>query len=96
MCIRDSNKSNLQLRSDARTLGLLMISAENFATVVGYRRARSANSTELSGFRPSLPYAGAIDSGVIRQPDQPPPVVEEKKAPDPEKKAPDPEKKDNN
>jgi hypothetical protein len=49
------NKSSQALYNDARERGLLMISAENFATVIGYRRARSANSLEISTFRPSLP-----------------------------------------
>jgi hypothetical protein len=51
------NKSSQALYNDARERGLLMISAENFATVIGYRRARSANSLETSTFRPSLPGA---------------------------------------
>lgn len=96
-------KSVWQLRDDAKAMGLLMISAENFATVIGYRKARSANSVEITSFRPSLPYAGSVDAGVVRQP--PPPeakapemekkAVEEKKAPE-EKKAVEPEKKDAN
>lgn len=76
------NKSSEMLRNDARAIGLLMISAENFATVIGYRKARSANSAELSNFRPTLPYAGSLDAGVRVQP----PMPEEKKAPEPEKK----------
>ena len=62
------NASSLLLRNDARERGLLMVSAENFAVLIGYRRARSANSVEYSGFRPTLPYAGPADSGVIVQP----------------------------
>jgi hypothetical protein len=49
------NKSSRTLENDARDRGVLLISAENFATVIGYRRARSANSLEISTFRPSLP-----------------------------------------
>jgi hypothetical protein len=79
------NKSSDMLRNDAKALGLLIISAENFATVVGYRKARNANSVEFSNFRPSLPYAGSLDTGVRPQAPMPD-----------EKKAPDPEKKDNN
>jgi hypothetical protein len=52
------NKSVLKMREDATALGLLQISAENFAHVIGYRKARSANSTDPSGFRPGLPDAG--------------------------------------
>lgn len=52
------NRSSKQLRDDARDKGLLLISAENFANVIGYRKFRSANSVELSGFRPKLPVAG--------------------------------------
>ncbi len=75
------NKANEVLRSEAKDRGLLQISAENFAVVIGYRRARSANSPELSAFRPSLPYAGAPRSG--GGPENRP---EEKKAPEMEKK----------
>ena len=55
-------QSSLMLQNDAKALGLLLISAENFATVIGYRQARSANAVQLSGFRPSLPYAGSIEA----------------------------------
>ena len=66
------NKSNWMLRNEAKEKGLLLISAENFANVIGYRKARSANSVELSGFRPTLPYAGAPQGGgVIIVPDRP-------------------------
>lgn len=59
------NKSNLMLRNDAKERGLMVISAENFATVIGYRKARSANSAEASGFRPAFPYAAAPQAGVL-------------------------------
>jgi hypothetical protein len=75
------NKSSLALRSDARERGLLLMSAENFATVIGYRKARSANSSEVSAFRPSLPYAGTGEGVVVVRPKD-----DDKKAPDPEKK----------
>lgn len=74
------NKSSAALRAEAKERGMLQISAENFANVIGYRRARSANSPELSAFRPSLPYAGQP------RPGQAPPPMEEKKAPEMEKK----------
>ncbi len=80
------NRSNFLLRNQAKERGLLLISAENFATVIGYRKARSANSVELSGFRPRLPVAGAPEAGVVRvQPDRP----QEKKEDPKEKKDPD-------
>jgi hypothetical protein len=59
------NKSSQTLYNDARERGLLLISAENFATVIGYRRARSANSLEISTFRPSLPNAGGDETGGV-------------------------------
>jgi hypothetical protein len=74
------NKSSRTLRETARERGLLSISAENFATVTGYRRARSGNSAELSNFRPSLPVAGPPNAGVLVMPERPaPPPAEEKK-----------------
>jgi hypothetical protein len=79
------NKSSQMLRNDAKTLGLLMISAENFATVVGYRRARNAGVIEISGFRPTLPYAGIEGAPNRAAPEMPP-------MPEPAKK--DNEKKD--
>ena len=79
------NRSNFLLRNDAKERGLLLISAENFANVIGYRKARSANSVELSGFRPMLPVAGAPDAGARAQPDRP----QEKKEEPKEKKDPD-------
>jgi hypothetical protein len=74
------NKSSRMLRETARERGLLSISAENFANVVGYRRARGGNSAELSNFRPSLPVAGPPNAGVLVMPDRPAaPPAEEKK-----------------
>lgn len=82
------NRSSYLLRSDAKDKGLLLISAENFAVVIGYRKVRSANSAEFSTFRPQLPYAGAADGGVRAQPEVRP---AEKEAP---KDMPKEEKKD--
>ncbi|HZZ77718.1 MAG TPA: hypothetical protein VFE62_04310 [Gemmataceae bacterium] len=65
------NRSSQALWTEARDKGLLLISAENFANVIGYRKARSANSIELSRFRPQLPYAGAPGTGVLVLPDRP-------------------------
>lgn len=81
------NKSNKALRAEAIERGLLLISAENFATVVGYRKARSVLANEASNFRPGVPFAGQERIGAAPV-NQPPP--EEKKAE--EKK--DVEKKD--
>ena len=61
------NASNLALRKEAIERGLLLISSENFANVIGFRKARNANSAEVSAFRPMLPYAGSVESGVIRE-----------------------------
>jgi hypothetical protein len=77
------NKSSRTLYNEARERGLLLISAENFATVIGYRRARNGNSTQISNFRPSLPYAGSGEAGVF----VPRPKDEEKKAPENDNKA---------
>ena len=59
------NKAKLTLRNEAISKGLLLISAENFATVIGYRRARNANDATLSAFTPRLPYAGSGLVGVV-------------------------------
>ncbi|MBI3823780.1 MAG: hypothetical protein HY289_14010 [Planctomycetes bacterium] len=73
------NASNLAMRNEAKDRGLMMISAENFATVIGYRKARSANSAEVSTFRPSLPYASSGPTGVLVLPDNRPRPDDEKK-----------------
>jgi hypothetical protein len=66
------NKNSMLLRKDAIDKGLLLISQENFANVIGFRRARAANSHELSTFSPRLPYAGDAVEG------KGPPVNEKK------------------
>ncbi len=72
------NRASQKLSNDARDKGLLLISAENFANVIGYQKARSANSIEISGFRPTLPYAGVPgEGGVVVQPAPPPPQEKE-------------------
>jgi hypothetical protein len=48
------------MRNEAIDRGMFIISAENYANVTGYRRPRSANSLETSGFRPALPAAVSI------------------------------------
>jgi hypothetical protein len=41
---------------------MFIISADNFANVIGYRRPRSANDTEPSAhnFKPALPSGGSL------------------------------------
>jgi hypothetical protein len=84
------NRSNFLMRNEAKERGLLLISAENFANVIGYRKTRSANSVELSGFRPMLPVAGAPDGGVVRVP----PEVRPKEKEEPKEKEMEKDKKD--
>jgi hypothetical protein len=46
------------VRAEAIEKGLFIISPDNFASVIGYRRPRSANDIDIShDFRPSLPGA---------------------------------------
>ena len=51
---------------------MFIISADNFATVVGYRRPRSAAESEVSTFRPTVPYAGLSAQRPGAQGEQPP------------------------
>ena len=74
------NKANNQLISDATALGVLQISAEDFATVIGYRKARNANSVDVSGSA-DLAVAGAAGSGGPAS-TAAEPMPGEKKAPD--------------
>lgn len=46
------------IRTEAIERGMLIISADNLANIIGHRRARSGNDFEASGFRPALPFAG--------------------------------------
>jgi hypothetical protein len=75
------NASSLELRKDAIDKGLLLISAENFANVIGYRKARAANSVEYSTFSPRLPYSGTLDTRV--RPPRPEDAKKEKKEMEP-------------
>jgi hypothetical protein len=53
-----------KLRNDAIERGLFMISPDNFANVVGYRRPRSRTDAELTHFRPGMPAAGVSLEGL--------------------------------
>jgi hypothetical protein len=75
------NEATRALMRDASQKGLLLISAEAFSVVTGYRRARSANNPEISGFRPTLPYAGSDISGLM--------VIRPRAGADADPKAPD-------
>ncbi len=46
------------LRKIAIEKGLFLISSDNYANVIGFRRPRSANDPEVSAFRPRLPAGG--------------------------------------
>lgn len=52
------NEAIAAVRAEAIERGMLIISADNLANVIGYRRARSASEFEPSGFRPAVPFAG--------------------------------------
>jgi len=54
------NDSIARMRKDAVEMGMFMISPENFAMVIGYRRPASALSTATLDFRPSLPSGGTL------------------------------------
>lgn len=60
------NEAIRALRKDASDKGVFIISADNFANVIGYREPRSALSVETGAFRPGMPVAGAFGSGVLR------------------------------
>ena len=62
------NDANRALLAEARDKGVLVISAENFAAMIGYRRIHSANE-DVKGFRPGLPMAGtSIGGGTFTAP----------------------------
>jgi hypothetical protein len=54
------NETIKTMRTEAIEKGLFIISPENLVNVVGYRRPRSANNLEVSGFRPSNPAASSM------------------------------------
>jgi hypothetical protein len=54
------------LKKDATEKGVFIISSDNFANAIGYRRPRSLNDLEKSAdFRPSMPFAGAGARGGV-------------------------------
>jgi hypothetical protein len=54
------NDAMVAVRGEAVDKGLLIISADNLANVIGYRRPRSASDLEVSSFHPGLPSAPAL------------------------------------
>ncbi|MBM4071359.1 MAG: hypothetical protein FJ271_20840 [Planctomycetes bacterium] len=52
------NEAIAAVRAEAIERGMLIISADNLANIIGHRRSRSANEFEPSGFRPTVPFAG--------------------------------------
>ncbi len=59
------NASVGKLRGDAVERGLFVISPDNFANVVGYRRPRSRTDTALAHFHPGMPAAGVHIEGAV-------------------------------
>ncbi len=59
--IQAVNQAIAKMKKDAVERGLIMISAENFGYMIGYRRARSATEFVRSGFNPTVPNAGIIN-----------------------------------
>ena len=56
--IEDVNAGILELRKQCVDKGMFIISAENYAHVVGIQRFRASNGPEEVGFRPRQPFAG--------------------------------------
>ncbi|MCI0463938.1 MAG: hypothetical protein L0Z62_43950 [Gemmataceae bacterium] len=72
--IQAINEARTKLHKDAVERGLFIISPDNFANVIGYRRPRSKTDVELSGFRPSTPAGGpALALGPAKGGDAAPP-----------------------
>ena len=79
------NRAISQMKKDATDRGLLMISAENFGHMVGFRKARSATQFVRSGFNPAVPNAGIANIEAGPRPGGAAPMNEEKKVPAEEK-----------
>jgi hypothetical protein len=57
------NNGIIGMKKDAIERGMFVISAQNFATIIGYHRA-STSGKEMSAFRPQLPTAGSAVPGL--------------------------------
>lgn len=72
------------IRKEAVDRGMFIISSDNFATVIGFRRPRLADD-DRPPFRPTVPYSGSpVQSPRVSAPDAPaapaePPMEKEKK-----------------
>lgn len=76
---KDINAKIAEMRKQAAEQGLFIISAHNFAAVIGYRPPQSADSTEVPSFRPSLPRASNLATAPAGGADLPPLPGMEKK-----------------
>ncbi len=79
------NRAIAQMKKDATDRGLIMISAENFGHMVGFRKARSATEFVRSRFMPGVPNAGIANVEAGPRPGGAAPMNEEKKGPADEK-----------
>ncbi len=60
------NAASAELRKQALERGMFLISPENFANVIGFRRHRSKTDTELYTFHPGMPSGGpSLDGGTV-------------------------------
>jgi hypothetical protein len=83
------------LRKDAIEKGVFIISGDNFATVIGYRRPRSLNDFEKSSeFRPTMPFVGTGGGNVVRTGNGEPREEPKAKEKEPEKEKMEKEKED--
>jgi len=57
---KNVNDAIVAVRNEAVEKGLFIISADNLANVIGYRRPHSATDVEISSFRPTLPSAPTV------------------------------------
>ena len=89
--IEQNNPSNFMLRNDAKEKGMLLISAENFASVIGYQRACCQQRVELRLPPDALRRASPGEGGVLARPERPPVEKDAPKEKEMEKKD---EKKD--
>jgi hypothetical protein len=57
------NEKMAEMKKTAMERGLFIISARNFATVVGYTPPVGSESSHVSTFRPQLPSASSLEPG---------------------------------